>query len=321
MRQLVAAVSDNRHEDYEIERRMLQEAGIELKVFDCRTEEDMIASCADVDAVFLDMAPMSAKVVAALKQCKIVNRYGVGFDNVDVEACTEKQIWVSNVPDYCAEDVSDHAVALLFSCLRQVALRDRRIREGKWNIHEGESFRICGKTCGVLGAGRIARAFIRKMQGFNLKEILVYDPFVDADTIAKLGARKAELEEVFSEADFLSLHMPVTSETRNMINEKTLSLMKKTAILINTARGALVNDAALIQALRNGQIAYAGLDTHNTEPLTAESEYVQLNNVVLTDHTAYNTKEAVIELKTKAAQNVILALKGEKPTYPINKIQ
>lgn len=312
-------VTDGRHESYDIEREMLAAADAELKVCQCVTGEDIIRECADADGILLDMAPMTEKAVNALTNCKVINRYGVGFDNVAVDACTAKGIQVTNVPDYCAEDVSDHALALIMTCLRQTALRDRLVRQGEWNIH-GVSFRLTGKVLGVLGFGRIARALVKKTSGFGFSKVLVYDPYVPAEACAALGAQKAELEEVMSQCDFLSLHMPVTPQTTGMINRETLALMKPTAILVNTGRGPLVNDEALIEALENHKILAAGLDTHCVEPVPADSPYRKLNNVVLTDHTAYSTVEAVEELKRKSAQNIVNALTGVSPVYPVNQL-
>ena len=312
-------VSDGRHDHYDIERKMLEAIDAELIISNCATEDDIIANCADADGILLDLAPMTRKAIAGLTKCKVINRYGVGFDNVDVAACTEKGIQVTNVPDYCAEDVSDHAMALMFSCMRHVSLRDRKIRQGEGNI-SGVSFRMKGKVLGVLGFGRIARALVSKCSGLGFSKILVYEPYVPAEAFAPYGAQKAELEEVLAQCDLLSLHMPVTPQTTGMINADTLALMKPTAILVNTGRGPLVNDAALIDALKNHKILAAGLDTHCVEPLPADSEYLKLDNVVLTDHTAYSTMEAVEELKTKAAQNIINALTGVAPVYPVNKL-
>ena len=312
-------VTDGRHEHYNIEREMLAAIDAELVVCQCVTDEDIIRQCADADGILLDMAPMTEKAINALTNCKIINRYGVGYDNVDVAACTNKGIQVTNVPDYCAEDVSDHALALMMTCLRHTALRDRKVRQGEWNIR-GTSFRLSGKVLGVLGFGRIARALVKKCSGFGFSKVLVYDPYVPAEVVAEMGAQKVELNEVMAEADFLSLHMPVTPQTTGMINKETLALMKPTAILVNTGRGPLVDDKALIEALKENKILAAGLDTHCVEPLPMDSEYRQLDNVVLTDHTAYSTVEAVVELKTKAAQNVIRALTGVAPVYPVNKL-
>lgn len=312
-------VSDERHASYEIERKMLESAGAELRLCHCETEEDLISQCADADAILLDLAPMTATAVAGLKRCKVISRYGVGFENVDLDAATAHGIQVTNVPDYCMEDVSDHALALMLSCLRHIPMRDRRIREGAWNL-QGTSFRLKGKTLGVIGAGRIARALIQKVSGFGLSEVLAYDPYVSTEDLAALGVRKAELDEVLSQSDIISLHLHANKETEGIINARTLGKMKPTAILINVSRGPLVNDADLLDALERGTILSAGLDTHNHEPLGADSPFCRLSNVVLTDHTAYSTMEGVEELKTKAAQNVIDVLAGKAPRYPVNTL-
>ncbi len=319
MSKYLVCVSDTRHASYEIEKEILGQADAELRLCDCVTEEDVVRECAEADAVLLDMAPMTARAVQGLKRCKVINRYGVGYDNVDIEACTVKEIQVTNVPDYCAEDVSDHALALIMTCLRQTALRDRLVRQGEWNI-QCTSFRLRGKVLGVLGFGRIARALVKKTSGFGFSQVLVYDPYVSAEVCETQGAKKAELEEVLRQCDFLSLHMPVTPDTTKLINRETLALMKPTAILVNTGRGPLVDDEALTEALKNHRLLYAGLDTHWTEPLPGDSPYRELDNVVLTDHTAYSTKEAVEELKIKSARNVAAVLQGEKPIYPVNQL-
>lgn len=313
-------VSDKRHADYSIEEKILKECGADLVVLNCTTEKEMIENCSDADGVLLDMAPMTRDVVKAMSKCKIVSRYGVGFDNVDVQACTEKGICVANVPDYCCDDVSEMALALLFACQRQVCLRDRKIREGLWNLQFQNTFRIKGKVLSLIGFGRISRALAQKVSGFELKEILVFDPYIDEEVISRAGGRKVSFEEALSQGDYISLHMPVTNETRGMINEKAFELMKHTAILINTSRGPLIKDDALISALKNKRIAFAGLDTHNIEPLPADSELLKLENCVLTDHAAYNTREAVEELKRKAALNIKAVLEGNKAPYCINKL-
>ena len=319
MNQYRIYVTDGRHASYDIEREMLSAIGGELKICHCETDADIAAQCADADGILLDMAPMTARAVAALKKCKVISRYGVGYDNVDVAACIEQGIQVANVPDYCAEDVSDHALALLFACLRDVPRRDRLIRQGQWNIQR-MSFRLSGKVLGVLGFGRIAKALVRKCAGFHFSKILVYDPYVSERDCIELGARKVALDDVLRESDIISLHMPVTAETVHMIDGRALALMKPTTIFINTSRGRLVDDAWLVKALKRHQILCAGLDTHNLEPLPLDSPYLCLDNVVLTDHTAYNTEEAVEELKRKCAQNVINVLTGLSPAYPVSVI-
>jgi D-3-phosphoglycerate dehydrogenase len=312
-------VSDNRHGDYSIEKDILKKCDAAVIVENCVTEEDMIKKCKDADGVLLNMAPMSKRVVESLEKCKIVSRYGVGYDNVDIEACTKRKIYVSNVPDYCEEDVSDLALAHLFACVRGIVAKDRQIREGKWNLGRENVFRIKGKTLALLGFGRIARCLFRKISGFGLKEVLVYDPYLSKEIIEQTGAKKVDFETALKQADYISVHMPLTSETRGLIDKKAFSIMKKTAILINTSRGPLIDDEALIEALENKRIAFAGLDTHSIEPLPQDSPLKRLDNCVLTDHTGFNTQEAIVELKTKAACNIKNVFEGKELKYWINK--
>ena len=254
MAKYLVCVSDERHASYEIERAILEKAGAELKLCHCESAADIAAQCADADAVLLDLAPMTAEAVAGLRKCKVISRYGVGFENVDLDAATAAGIQVTNVPDYCMEDVSDHALALMLSCLRHIPLRDREVREGKWNI-QADSFRLKGKTLGVIGAGRIARALIRKVSGFGFAEVVAYDPYISAEQLAEIGVRKVEKEELFRISDIISLHLHANAETNGMICKETLALMKPTAILINVSRGPLVKDEDLLDALT---IRYAG---------------------------------------------------------------
>lgn len=319
MNHFTVCVSDTRHASYEIEQAMLESIGAKLKLCHCENETDIVAQCADADAILLDLAPMTAQAIAGLKKCKVINRYGVGFENVDLDAATAASIQVTYVPDYCMEDVSDHALALMLSCLRNIPMRDCQIRRGGWNLR-GTSFRLQGKILGIIGAGRIARALIRKTSGFGLQEVVACDPYVSAEELHSIGIRKVELDELLSISDIISLHLHVSSETEGIINQDALSKMKPTAILINVSRGPLVNDADLLDALQNNRILAAGLDTHNHEPLGAESPFCRLENVVLTDHTAYSTTEGIQELKRKSAQNIIDVLTGTMPKYPVNKL-
>lgn len=310
-------VSDGRHVSYDLEREILKEADAEVVQCNCVTEEDLIAACKDADGVMLDMAPMTAKVIEKLDRCKVISRYGIGYDNVDVAACTEKGIFVTNVPGYCSDDVAELAIGLMFDCLRQITLRNTLIRQGEWNIQSPYSYRLTGKTIGFIGGGSIARAFMKKMAGFDVN-MLVYSPSVPQEVFDPLHVKKASLEEVLSQSDVVSLHVPATPKNCGIINKETLAQMKKSAILVNTARGLLVNDDDLVEALRNGTIAFAGLDTHNAEPLPESSPFRSLSNVVLTDHCGYNTPEAVESLKRKVAENVAATLKNGRPITPVN---
>lgn len=311
-------MSDLRFPDAAIETELLQSFGCRLKVCNCDTEDKLIKECENADAILLNLAPCSRNVIDNLANCKVISRYGVGYDNVDVQACTDRGIVVTNVPDYCAEDVSDMAVALILACIRRVAMKDRLIREGKWNINANHMMRLEGKTLSLIGFGRIGHALVRKLKGFNLSKIYIYDPFVSEETILECGAIKTNLEEALREGDIVSLHLPLNSETRGIIGFDELALMKQSAILINTSRGALVDESALIKALKEGDIAGAGLDTFNIEPIESNNELLKLDNCVLTDHSGFNTEEAVEELRIKATQNVVDVLIGKKPKYGIN---
>jgi D-3-phosphoglycerate dehydrogenase len=312
-------VSDNRHGDYSIEAEVLKPVDAEVVIEDCSTVEEMIIACRDADGVLLDQAPMPAQVIENMTKCKVVSRYGVGYDNVDVEACTKKKIYVANVPDYCMEDVSDHAMALFFSSVRRIALRDKQVRQGGWNMDRSGIYRIKGKVFALIGFGNIARCLVRKLSGLGLKKVLVYDPYVSKEIIEASGAQKTDLETALAEADYISLHMPVTPETKGIINKKAFSLMKNSAILINTARGPLVDEEALIDALSTGKIAFAGLDTHRKEPLPGGSPLLKMDNCILSDHVGFYSYESMKELHTKIAQNVKAVLEGGKPIYPVNK--
>ena len=312
-------VSDNRHGDYSIEAAVLKPDDAEVVIEDCSTVEEMIIACRDADGVLLDQAPMPAKVIESMTKCKVVSRYGVGYDNVDVEACTKKKIYVANVPDYCMEDVSDHAMALFYSCVRRITLRDKQVRQGGWNMDRSGIYRIKDRVFALIGFGNIARCLVRKLSGLGLKKVLVYDPYVSKEIIEASSAQKTDLETLLTEADYISLHVPVTPETKGIINKKAFSLMKNSAILINTARGPLVDEEALIDALSTGKIAFAGLDTHNKEPLPADSPLLKMDNCILTDHVGFYSVESMKELHTKIAQNIKAVLEGGKPIYPVNK--
>ena len=294
-------VTDQRQPSFEIERKILRECDAELVLCNCVTSEDISRECADADAILLDLAPM-------------------GVDNVDLKAAETCHIRVTNVPDYCMEDVSDHALALLLACLRNVVLRDREIRMGHWNI-QAPGYRLQGKTLGVIGAGRIARALVRKVSGFGFREIVACDPFLTAEQLAEYGMRKVEFSELLAVSDFVSLHLNLTDQTRGIIDAHALSQMKKSAILINVSRGGLIDADALLNALQNNTILCAGLDTHCTEPVPMDSGFMTLDNVVMTDHSAYNTVEGVTELKTKAAKNIAAVLRGEEPAYPVVSVR
>jgi D-3-phosphoglycerate dehydrogenase len=314
-------VTDDRYKTYKEEQEVLKNLAMELIIENCTTPAEVIDACSDADGIMCNLAPMPAKVIQHLEKCKVIARYGVGYDNVDVDACTKKGIYVTNVTDYCIEEVSDHALALLMACARKVARRDAQVRAGMWNIGKADPiYRIAGRTFTFLGFGSIARCLHRKIQGFNFERILVYDPFLSEENIQSYGAEKVDWETALKNADYISIHIPLNDTTRGMINEEAFAMMKPTVIIVNTARGPIIDKKALIKALTTGQINSAGLDVHEKEPLDKDNPLMKIENCVLTDHTAWYSEEAMSELKRKVAENVRDVLCGKKPTYPVNKI-
>lgn len=314
-------MTDDRHKTYEEEMKVLRGIDAELIIANCSTPQEVISTCRDADGIMVNLAPMPADVIRELNRCKIISRYGVGYDNVDVSTCTQKGIYLANVPDYCAEEVSDHALALLMACARKVARRDAQVRAGQWNIARAEPiYRIAGKTFAFLGFGMIGRCLFRKIKEFGFSKILIYDPYVEAETIRLLGAEKADWDQAIKSADYISVHMPLNDKTRGIIDSSAFSMMKSTAIIVNTSRGPIIEEKALIEALINGRINSAGLDVHSKEPLDSNSPFMKIENCVLTDHVGWYSEEAMSELKRKVAENVKDVLLSGKPKYPINKL-
>ena len=266
----------------------------------------------------MDSTTITAKVIAAMNRCKCVSRYGVGYDNIDTAALGQKDIALANVPDYCAEDVSDHAFALWMDCVRKISRKDRLVRQGQWNLTGIQDvFRTSGKTFGFVGYGMIARYFHRKLAGFKLTRVLVADPFISSEEAGQAGVELVDLAKLCRESDYISIHAPLSDSTRGLIGEEQFGLMKNTSIVINTSRGLLIDENALVKALKDGKIACAGIDVFVTEPLSAKSELRKLDNITLADHNGWYSVESMIELKTKAAQNIVDALAKGTPTYPV----
>ena len=216
MARFKVVMTDDRHKTYDEEKSVLKSIGADMIIVNCTTVQDVINNCRDADGIMVNLAPMPAEVINQLEKCKVISRYGVGYDNVDVAACTQKGIWLANVPDYCAEEVSDQALALLMACTRKVARRDAQVRAGQWNIGKADPiYRIAGKTFAFLGFGMIGRCLHRKIKGLGLSRILVYDPYIDPESIKSIGAEKVDWEYALKNADYISVHMPLNDKTFN----------------------------------------------------------------------------------------------------------
>lgn len=298
------------------EKEILKEINPEFIVTSCTTEEEVISVARDADAIINEFAPITKRVIESLGKCKVIARYGTGVNNIDIEAATGHGIIVANVPDYCFDEVSTQAMALVLACARKIVLLDNMVRiKRKWDFDVVKPlFRTQGKTLGLFGLGRTAQAVAKKATGFEFK-IIAYDPYV-SKTIPQVEL--VSFPTLLSNSDYISIHTPLTTETRHTFGEDQFKAMKKTAYLINSARGAIVDEKALYKALKEKWIAGAGLDVMEKEPPDWNNPLLDLDNVIITRHTAYYSQESFVELKTKVAEAVLAVLTGKLPRTFVN---
>ncbi len=300
---------------------LFEEAGYEIVQGACATEDDLIELLKDADGAQIGTQPLtSRRVLEACPKLKVVSRMGVGVDSIDLAAATELGILACNVPGANTAEVADHAMALLLTLTRRLQDAIRTTREGAWSkdrkltMHYFETVqRIAAHTVGIIGFGNIGRSFANRVRGFGPSRILAYDPFVHQSTADLYGVQLVSLETLLSESDFITIHCSSTPDTRHLINADTLSLMKKTAFLINTARGPVVDSVALADALESGQIGAAALDVAETEPMDPEDRLLKLPNSIVTPHIAGFSPLFLDECTTRQAENIIRVMNGEKP--------
>lgn len=312
-------LTDYEFEHLAYEETVFNESGLDIEFIkaQCRTEEEVIEAGKYADAILNQYAPVSRRVIESLENVKVISRYGVGVNTIDLDAAKEKGITVTNVPDYGMEEVSNHALALLLSWARKVTLLNNEVKSGNWDFKACVPIhRFNNQTVGVLGFGRIPRRFIEKVKPLGFKTA-AYDPFVSAEDMAAVGVQKMELDEIIRESDYLSVHVPLIKETYHLLNKERFSQMKKNAVIINTARGPIIDEKALAEALENGVIAGAALDVAEEEPISANSPLLKMDNVIITPHSAWYSEEAMIELRQKAAKNIVQELSGEKSPYAL----
>ncbi|MDH5857810.1 C-terminal binding protein [Lampropedia aestuarii] len=272
----------------------------------------------DADAVLTCYTQITEDIVGAMEKCKIIARTGIGVDTIPIKLATEKGIKVTNVPDYCFDEVADHTMALILSLLRGVNAAAMSTREGNWELESaGKLMRLRGRKLGLVGFGNISRFVARRALSFGF-DLMVFDPFVDQTILDEFSAQRYALDDLVAEADVLSLHVPLNEKTKHLINSRTLSLMKPEAVLVNTSRGGLVDIKALVNALRMGAIAGAGLDVLEKEPPENIAELTRTSGLILTPHTAFYSEESMRELRMKSATEIARVLKGLNPIYQVN---
>jgi D-3-phosphoglycerate dehydrogenase len=311
--------------DVTIALKMLPKIGAELVQAPIWTEEGIIQHAADADAVIVSaIDPYTSKAIRALAKCRIISRVGIGYNNIDVQEATRQGIPVAVVQDASVEEVSDHSIAFILAFSRKLFPLAQAVRSGAWvaaskeiiNVR-GRMFRLNQQVLGIVGVGRIGSRVAMKACAFGMR-VLGYDPYLTSADIARFGAEKVEFDELLQGSDFITLHAPLTTETEHMFGLKEFQKMKPTAVIINTARGPIIDSQALYEFLIDGSIAGAGIDVTEPEPLRPDDPLLKLPQVLITAHSAYFSETSNRELQEKATQAVILALQGIYPPTLIN---
>jgi len=290
--------------------------GAELLLAQVQKEEDVIRACKEADGLLDQYALLNRRVLENLPKCKVVSRYGVGVDSVDLKAATDLGIIVANVPDYCMDEVADQTLSMLLGLIRKTAFFDRKVKSGQWDFRIGiPIYRIKGKTMGLVGCGKIGLEVAKRISAFGVR-VITFDPYLEK---APQGIELTDFDTLLKESDFISLHCPLNDSTKHLIGEKAFKKMGKKPFLLNTSRGPIVDENALIQALKKGLISGAGLDVLENEPPDPLNLLLQMENVILNPHVSFYSVESISELKRRTAKNVADVLMGKWPGSVVNR--
>ena len=311
-------ITDPYHQNFHIEKEILAEINAEVIISHCKTEEDVIRLGSEMDGLLVSYVPIGKKVIENLHKCKVIVKYAVGVNNIDLDAATQKGIYVANVPQYCVEEVSTHTLALWLNLVRKISKYDQSVKKGFWDPLVGDPiFRTENKVFGIIGFGNMGKRVAEKIRPFGLT-ILVYDPLVNNVLISKYGGKKVGLKTLLHESDYISLHCPLNKFTKHLIDFKEIEMMKKGVFIINTSRGEIINQKALYKGLKDGKIARAALDVLEKDPPSL-TDIIDTDNIIYTPHVAWNSVEAEKDLRKSAAQEVKRVLEGGRPLNLVNK--
>jgi D-3-phosphoglycerate dehydrogenase len=317
MPQFLVAVADSVFPNLDPARAVLAKIGAEMRVAEKPAPDSIAQVARDADALLVTYAKITADMIRQMPRCRIIARFGIGVDNVDIPAATAAGVVVTRVPDYCIDEVSDHTMALLLALVRKIPFANSRAQAGRWEMPAVVPIhRLRGRVLGLVGFGRIPQLVAPKARAFGLK-IVTYDPYVRDEITTAAGVTRVDFAELLKISDYISIHAPLMPETAGLFNADAFRKMKPTAYLINTARGPIVDETALARALDAGQLAGAALDVLSQEPPTA-SPLMSRDNVILTPHMSFYSVESLVELQTKAAEEVVRVLSGEAPRSPVN---
>jgi len=321
MAKFKVVVTDYEYKTLQPELEELASLDIEFIAVQCRTEEDVIKAAYDADGIINQYAPITRRVIEQLTKCKVISRYGIGVDTIDINAATEKGIIVSNVNDYCIDEVADHTFGLVMSWARKISHANNIVKAGKWDYKQITPIhKLSTLTLGLVGFGKIPKAVVKRAHVFGMK-VLTFDPYLTEEIAKENHVELVNLKELCERSDFVSVHAPLTNDTRGMISKQQFKLMKKTAVIINTARGPVIDEEALIQALQQQEILGAALDVVEQEPIGQDHPFLSMENVLLTPHMAWYSEESQEDLKRKVARNVAYVLEGKQPPYQVNKLK
>jgi len=314
---LLVAVADSVFPNLDVARSVVSAVGADLELAPEASKEAILATARGADALLVTYAKITGDMIGEMTKCRIISRFGIGVDNVDLDAATAAGIVVTKVPDYCIDEVSDHAVALWLSIVRKIPASNAQVQAGRWEMKAVVPIhRLRGTVLGLAGFGRIPQLVAPKAKAFGVR-VIASDPFVPPDVFAREGVERVEFDDLLKQSDYVSIHTPLLPETRGLFNADVFGRMKRGAYLINTARGPIVDEAALAQALDQGQLAGAALDVMPQEP-PAGSPLLGRDNVIITPHTSFYSEESLLELQRKAAEEVVAVLSGRPPRNPVN---
>jgi D-3-phosphoglycerate dehydrogenase len=318
MPQPIIAVTDSPFPTLDPAKAALKGLDPELRMAKSASADDILAVARDADAILVTYAKLTADLIGQLRRCRAIGRFGLGVDNIDLVAAKQKGIAVNYVPDYCIREVSDHAMALLLALIRKIPLSNTVVQAGRWEMPAVVPItRIEGTMLGLIGFGNIPRLVAPKAQAFGMK-VQAYDPFTKPEVFKGAGVSSVDLDTLLATSDYVSVHAPLMPQTRGMLGADAFAKIKRGAYVVNTARGPLIDESALVAALDSGRVGGAALDVVTTEPLAKDSPLLGRPNVIVTPHTAFYSVEALAELQTKCASDVAHVLRGEKAVYPIS---
>jgi D-3-phosphoglycerate dehydrogenase len=313
----IVAVTDSVFPNLDPAREVLAKIGAEIRIAKGPQPDAILEVAREADAVLTTYAKVTAEMIPQLTRCRVIGRFGIGVDNVDIPAATSAGIVVTRVPDYCLDEVSDHTVALLLALVRKIPSSNTRTQGGKWEMRAVVPIhRLRGTVLGLVAFGQIPQLVAPKAQSFGIR-VVAYDPFVPKQVAERAGVELVEFDELVQISDYISIHTPLLPTTKHLFNADVLRRMKPTAYLINTARGPIIDEAALANALEQGHIAGAGLDVMEQEPPSGSPLFGR-DNVIVTPHTSFYSEESLVDLQTKAAEDVVRVLTGQAPRNAVN---